>query len=215
MKRKDVTIIDYGSGNLLSLKRAFEFCGANVIITSNYKIISNASRIVLPGVGAFGNAMKKINILNLKEEIVSTAEKGIPFLGVCLGMQLLMSESEEFGSHKGLNLLQGKVKSIKDIIKNKKDLKIPLIGWKTIHETDLKNINDPSFLKKIKKSDFFYFLHSFVSLPNNVHERKYDVIYEGVKLPAIIGKKNIFGFQFHPEKSGRTGLKLLEEFLKV
>ncbi len=214
MKKIDVTVIDYGLGNLLSLKRAFEFSGANVIITNDHKLISKASRVVLPGVGAFGKAMDSINSLNLKEEIILTAKKGIPFLGICLGMQLLLTESEEFGLHKGLNLLEGKVQAIRDIIKNKKDLKIPHVGWNTIKETNLKSKNEFSVLKNIKEHDSFYFVHSFVSLPKNSDERKYDTIYEGVKLPAIIGKKNILGFQFHPEKSGRAGLKLLEDFLK-
>ena len=117
MQNSKVTIIDYGAGNLLSLKRAFEFLESKVVITSDQKLISNSSRIVLPGVGAFAKAMKSIRDLNLEETIISVAKKRVPFLGICLGMQLLLSESEEFGHTKGLNLIPGKVESINKIHK--------------------------------------------------------------------------------------------------
>ena len=215
MQNSKVTIIDYGAGNLLSLKRAFEFLESTVVITSDQKLISNSSRIILPGVGAFAKAMKSIRDLNLEETIISVAKKGVPFLGICLGMQLLLSESEEFGNTDGLNLIPGKVESINKISGGKENLKVPHIGWNTIQKSkNYKSLNQTLF-NDLSADDSFYFVHSFASVPKNSENRLYDTIYEGVILSAVIGNNNIYGFQFHPEKSGKNGLKLLKKFLEI
>tara|TARA_B100001741_G_C16543467_1_gene595529 strand:+ start:1118 stop:1768 length:651 start_codon:yes stop_codon:yes gene_type:complete len=212
--KANVTVIDYGTGNLLSLKRAFEHVGAKVNITNDHKLILNSSRVVLPGVGAYGKAMDALKDLNLTESIISVAKKEIPFLGICLGMQLLLSESEEFGFNKGLNLIEGKVKSIRNVIK-KNNVKLPHIGWNTLKKIEKIKLDEKNLLYNYNEKDSFYFIHSFASFPKNLNHRLFDTVYESIDLPAIIGYKNIYGFQFHPEKSGKTGLKLLEKFLKI
>tara|TARA_B100000427_G_C15393869_1_gene544541 strand:+ start:99 stop:749 length:651 start_codon:yes stop_codon:yes gene_type:complete len=215
IKKNAVTIIDYGLGNLLSLKRALEFVGASVDITKDSKKIFSSSRVVLPGVGAYGKAMQAINDLNIKDQIISVAEKGIPFLGICLGMQLLLSESDEFGNTKGLNLIEGKVRAIQDIVKNKNNLKVPHIGWNTINKYDESKKLELDIFKNSNKNHSFYFVHSFVSMPKKAEHKLFNTIYGETELPAVIGDKNILGLQFHPEKSSKNGLKLLENFLKI
>ena len=215
MQNSKVTIIDYGAGNLLSLKRAFEFLESKVVITSDQKLITNSSRIVLPGVGAFAKAMKSIRDLNLEETIISVAKKGVPFLGICLGMQLLLSESEEFGHTKGLNLIPGKVESINKISGGKENLKIPHIGWNTIQKSKNSKSSNQTLFNDLRADDSFYFVHSFASVPKNSENRLFDTIYESVILSAVIGNNNVYGFQFHPEKSGKNGLKLLKKFLEI
>ena len=215
MQNSKVTIIDYGAGNLLSLKRAFEVFESKVVITSDQKLITNSSRIILPGVGAFAKAMQSIRDLNLEETIISVAKKGVPFLGICLGMQLLLSESEEFGHTKGLNLIPGKVESINKISGGKKNLKIPHIGWNTIQKSKNSKSSKQALFNDLHVDDSFYFVHSFASVPKNSENRLFDTIYESVILSAVIGNNNIYGFQFHPEKSGKNGLKLLKKFLEI
>ena len=215
MKNKKVTIIDYGLGNLLSLRRAFEFLEASVVITNEHKLIANSSCIILPGVGAFGTAMKFIKDLNIEEQLISVAKKGIPFLGICLGMQLLLTESEEFGLNKGLNLIEGKVKSIRNMARDNNNLILPHIGWNTIKKFDDEEKLKTNLFKDINKDSSFYFVHSFASFPKNKNHRLFDTVYEDINLPAVIENNNICGFQFHPEKSGKNGLKLLENFLKI
>lgn len=213
--RSKVTIVDYGLGNLLSLKRAFEAIECTVSITNNTNTLINSSKIILPGIGAYAKAMQSIREQNLEETLILAAKKGIPFLGICLGMQLLLTESEEFGISKGLNLIPGKVKLINKLIKKGDNLKVPHIGWNTISASDLNSNSKCKFFKKLKKNQSFYFVHSLASFPRNSEHRFYDTKYGNVSLPAIIGDQNIFGFQFHPEKSGQHGLKLLKEFLKI
>lgn len=215
MKNKKILIVDYGLGNLLSLKRAFEYLGSEVIISNVASSLNEASKIILPGVGAYAKAMESIRQLNLEKPLISASNKGIPLLGICLGMQLLLGESEEFGKTKGLNIIPGKVKSIKKLIATNNKTKVPHIGWNTLHKSDSsKNFNLKIF-KNIKSEQSFYFVHSFASFPKNQKHRIYDTRYGDVSVPAIIGDQNIFGFQFHPEKSGQQGLKLLKEFLKI
>ena len=208
--KKKITIVDYGAGNILSLKRALEYLSLYVEVVLNPKSIDNANYLILPGDGAFGYAVKKLKDVKLYEPIINHINQKKPFLGICLGMQLLMTESNEFGRHKGFNIIEGKIKKIK-ISKN---IKIPSIGWSEIlinaKRNNLGFINFDEFNKKS-----FYFVHSFkADLKNN--EDLIGYYYHGKnKIPAIIGKENVIGTQFHPEKSGKVGLNLIKKFIKI
>ena len=213
MNKKKITVIDYGVGNLLSLKRAFEKIDADVIITNNYREIINSSSVVLPGVGAFENAMKAIKNLNLIEPIKIIAEKGVPLLGICLGAQLLLSKSEEFGIAKGIDIIKGEVKNIKTYNLNKQKIIIPHIGWGNIISKHITENKKNKLFTNITDKDFFYFVHSFVCKPYEKKNILYETSYGEINLTAIHGNKNVYGFQFHPEKSGLSGLKLLKNFV--
>ena len=193
---KKIIIIDYDCGNILSLQRAIEKIGYKSEVSRDKKIISNASHVILPGVGAFGNAMKLLKKYELINSIKKHVNEKKPLLGICLGMQLLLSESSEFGNYKGLDIIKGKVKNILDLTKKK--IKVPHIGWNEIKFTRKNNYD---FVDK--KS--FYFIHSFVSQTNKATSTLAFTNYEGLKIPAIIQEENITGFQFHPEKSHYSG----------
>ena len=212
MSKLTVTIVDYGLGNLLSLSRAFEFIGCDVVITRDHKTILDSSHLILPGVGSFPVAMESINKLDLKKILLEVADRGTPLLGICLGMQLLMTKSEEFKITEGLNLISGDVKKIKK--SSDKNIKIPHIGWNTL-ESSNSSEDKLKILIGTNKKDSYYFVHSYTPIPNNKENRIFDTIYENVALSAIIKKKNIIGFQFHPEKSGKSGLQLLKNFLEI
>jgi len=209
----NVVVIDYNAGNLLSVKRALEHCGADVVVSSNPKIILNASKVVLPGVGAFSNAMRSLRDLELDKVIVEIAEKGTNLLGICLGMQMLLDYSTEFEHSEGLKLISGSVEKIGLENDGKKVLKIPHIGWNSIVKNKDSRNWEGTILEKVTTEEFFYFVHSYISIPVNPEHRLADTIYEGIALPAVIKSKNITGCQFHPEKSGLVGLKILSNFL--
>tara|TARA_B110000858_G_scaffold152525_1_gene173767 strand:- start:206 stop:853 length:648 start_codon:yes stop_codon:yes gene_type:complete len=213
MKKKKITIIDFGVGNLLSLKRAFENVGAEVMITNKQEKIINSSYIVLPGVGAFQNAMKSIINLKLVDCIKNVADKKLPLLGICLGAQLLLQKSEEFGTTDGLGIIKGAVKPINLFNIKKKKIIIPHIGWANIVSTNDVENKDNLLFKDLNKDDFFYFVHSYVSKPLTKEQILYKTNYEDIDITAIHGTDNVYGFQFHPEKSGLSGLKLLKNFL--
>jgi glutamine amidotransferase len=213
MKNEKVTIIDYGLGNLLSLKRALEFVGAIVDISNNHKAILDSSRVILPGIGAFPTAVEHIKSLKLDEVLLSTANKERPFLGICLGMQLLLSTSEEFSLTKGLNLISGKVVPIQVSLKNK--IKIPHIGWNSLVLSKNKKKWENTILKNIKPSAEVYFVHSFKALTSDSNNNIADCIYGTQTISSVVQKKNIIGCQFHPEKSGKIGLQILKNFLEL
>ena len=213
MKNKELTIIDYGLGNLLSLKRAFEFLGAKVVITNEPKLIAKSPRVVLPGVGAFGTAMNFIKDLKIEESLISIAKKEIPFLGICLGMQLLFTESKEFKITKGLNLMEGKVIPIPTNSVEGKRLTLPHIGWNSLlPSNNIGNWKD-TILEDNNFNDEVYFVHSFMAKPNQSETKIAECIYGGHKITAVVKKNNIVGCQFHPEKSGEIGLKILKNFI--
>ncbi len=194
-----VAIIDYGLGNLMSVKKAFEHFNIEVLITKEEKVIKECDAIVLPGVGAFSDAVK--NISPLKDVVISESEEK-PILGICLGLQLLFTLSEEDGLHRGLNLIKGIVKRLPE------GIKVPHMGWNSITIEKQNEIVDG-----IKSGDYFYFVHSYYAEPEEsvvVASCEY-----GVKFPAIIADRNIYATQFHPEKSGKKGLKIIENFIKI
>ena len=201
---KKIIIIDYGCGNIVSLQRAIKKIGFESTLSNKQEEISDASHLILPGVGAFGNAMKLLKKFNLDQAIIKHASKNKPLLGICLGMQLLLSKSYEFGEHKGLDLIKGNVEKLTSQTKNQ--IKIPHIGWSAINFNKL-NENYKNFDKKT-----FYFVHSYIANTADPNDTIAFSKISNIKIPAVINHKNITGFQFHPEKSRETGLKLINLF---
>lgn len=199
-----IAIVDYGVGNLFSLKSSFAAIGADTIITPDPEVIKKADKILLPGVGAFGDAAEKLKKSGLGDLIIEEVKKGKPLLGICLGMQLLFEKSYEYGDHEGLGLIQGEIRPISDVIP--KDLKIPHIGWNALN---FKGDTSPIF-KNIKDGDFVYFVHSYYG--TNCKENTIATTEYGAELTAAVQNKNVFGCQFHPEKSGNVGLNILRGF---
>lgn len=212
MSTLEVVVIDYGVGNLLSVRRGLEHCGAIVTLTSDPIQILGGKRVVLPGVGAFANAMHALNALQLVPVIRELARRGTPLLSICLGMQLLLDESEEFGVTKGLGLIAGQVKAIPKSSVDGELLKIPHIGWNGLVPTERLNWQG-TLLADNQPGDAMYFVHSFMATPIDSSDRLADCVYGGHRIPAVIGSGNITGCQFHPEKSGELGLKILRRFL--
>ena len=202
-----IAIIDYGVGNLFSLKSSFKAIGADITVTNDENIIKNAEKIVLPGVGAFEDAAKKLRESGLDKVVISEAKKGKPLLGICLGMQLLLDKSFEFGEHQGLGLIPGEIRPISEMIPEK--LKIPQIGWNALK---IKGEKSPIF-KYIKDGDFVYFVHSYHG--TNCKENTIATTEYGAELTAAVSSGNIFGCQFHPEKSGSVGLSILRAFCEL
>ena len=199
-----IAIVDYGVGNLFSLKSSFGQIGAETIITPDPDVIKKADKILLPGVGAFGDAAHKLKKTGLGDLIIEEAKNGKPLLGICLGMQLLFEKSYEYGEHEGLGLIKGEIRPIADVIP--KGLKIPHIGWNAL---SLKGEASPIF-KNIKDGDFVYFVHSYYGV--NCEESVIATTEYGAELTAAVQNKNVFGCQFHPEKSGNVGLNILRGF---
>ena len=198
-----VAIIDYGVGNLFSLQSSFKAIGAEAVVTADPDVIHKADRILLPGVGAFGDAAKKLRDSGMAEVVCNEAKAGKPVMGICLGMQLLFEDAYEYGHHKGLGLIHGSVRPIADVIP--KDLKIPHIGW-----NGLTFPKENPLFKYIKEGDFVYFVHSFHAV--DCEESLIATTEYGVTVTAAVAKGNIFGCQFHPEKSGDVGLNILRGF---
>ncbi len=196
-----ISIIDYGAGNLKSVSKALEKIGFNSVITSNIEEINNSKAMILPGVGSFGDCMNSLRAKSLDRCIIENVSKGKYLLGICLGLQLLYEKSYEDGIWKGLGLLKGEVLRFDDALN-----KIPHMGWNNLikgkEDVLSQNIND---------GEYAYFVHSYYVKPDNENDVVLWTEY-GVKVPAVVRRNNIIGMQFHPEKSGPTGLKLLQNF---
>ncbi|MDO8470762.1 MAG: imidazole glycerol phosphate synthase subunit HisH [bacterium] len=211
----EIVIVDYGVGNVLSVQRAFAYVGAAAVITDSLDAIRSAKALVLPGVGAFGNAMAELEKRNLIDSIKEFAKSGRPFLGICLGMQMMMDGSEEFGFHKGLGFISGNVVKIADKDVDGNFHKIPHVGWNSIKDATGKDTFEEGILRGIKQGSSFYFVHSYTPVPVHEEERIADTSYGGIRIAAVIRKGNLYGCQFHPEKSGPKGLALLKNFVDL
>lgn len=213
MSQYEVTVIDYGVGNLLSVKRGFEHWGAKVTVTSDPGEILRASRVVLPGVGAFASAMDALAQRSLIPVIQEVSSRQIPFMGICLGMQLLLQESDEFGLTPGLGLIPGRVISIPAETSNGTLLKIPHIGWSTLQHSNGMEPWSAGVLQDVIPGESVYFVHSFMAMTSNPAHSIAHCLYGAQTIPAVIRREHITGCQFHPEKSGEVGLKILRSFL--
>ena len=198
-----IAIIDYGAGNLHSVKNALDFLGADNIVTGNKEEIFSADKVILPGVGAFGDAMKCLEESGLTKTVKAVAESGKPFLGICLGLHLLFEESEESPNVKGLGIFKGKIVKIPD----NGSLKIPHMGWNNIHIT-----KDSKILKNIGSEPYVYFVHSYYVEAEDSSVVSAYTEY-GQRLDIAVEQGNVFATQFHPEKSGDTGMEILKNFI--
>ena len=212
MSAPEVTVIDYGVGNLLSVQRGLEHCGAVVTLTSDPAAIRASSKVVLPGVGAFRDAMQALRRLALTDTIREVAHRGTPFLGICLGMQLLLDVGEEFGESSGLELIPGRVVPMPPHASSGEPLKIPHIGWNALIQDGLAQSWNDTLLQDNRPGEAVYFVHSFMAMPTNASHRLAACLYGDHRISAVIAKDNIIGCQFHPEKSGEAGLKMLRRF---
>lgn len=195
-----IAIVDYGMGNLRSVEKGFKKVGIDASVTSSPTVIDDAEAVVLPGVGAFRDCIRNLTDLSLTEAVIRSIRKGKPYLGICLGLQVLFSESEEFGRCKGLDVFRGRV--VRFEIKEK----VPHMGWNT-----LSILNRPPILSEIPHDSFFYFVHSFYVVPEDESIVATKTDY-GVSFTSMIWKDNVFATQFHPEKSQTLGLKVLAGF---
>jgi glutamine amidotransferase len=204
-----ICIVDYGMGNLRSVHKALEHVGYEALVTSDPQRVRNASKLILPGVGAFGDCMRNLARFNLTEEVIRSIEAGKPFLGICLGLQLLFEESDEFGLQKGLEILPGKVTRFPKTIQDPETgdrYPIPHMGWNTVHI----HRESPIF-KEIASGSYFYFVHSYYAIPEDPKDIAATTPY-GIDFVCAVQRDNIYAVQFHPEKSQEVGLQLLKNF---
>ena len=202
---KEIILIDAGTGNLRSVQKALEAVGANVLRTDDPKKVVSGGRVVLPGVGAFGDFMSGLRARGLEEAVNDTVQRGIPLLGICVGMQALFEIGEEMGEHKGLGLLQGKVVKFADSL----SVKIPHTGW---NQLEVKN--DARLFDQVDAGAYVYFNHSYYCQPQNSSDILATTNY-GINYACAVQRESIFGVQFHPEKSQAIGLKILKNFLEA
>lgn len=202
-----IAIIDYGVGNLFSLESSFRFIGKEAELTADAEKIRGAERLILPGVGAFADAARKLRESGLAEIVLDEARAGKPLLGICLGMQMLFERSYEYGEHDGLGLIKGSVRPMRDIIPA--EMKIPQIGWNSLRFHGEKN----ELFKYINEGDFVYFVHSYYGAEC---ERSLIASTDyGAQITAAVASGNVYGTQFHPEKSGEVGLNILRAFCEI
>lgn len=214
MDKRKVAIIDYGLGNIFSISQAILHVGAIPVITKEPGEILNASHLVLPGVGAFGDAMQVLDQLDLIPVILDYVQTGKPLMGICLGMQLLFEKSEEFGTNTGLGLIEGNIVKFPSQNSEKERIKVPQIAWNQIYKKDAQGWDD-SPLSSLEEGSFMYFVHSFYTKPQNEDSVLSTTNYAGINYCSSVKKENIFGFQFHPEKSGHEGLKIYRNFINI
>jgi len=212
MQLPNILIIDYNLGNIFSVQNACKYNGTNTIVSNDKKDIESADAIILPGVGAFGDAMDNMRKLDLIEPIKDFIHSKKPFMGVCLGMQLLFTESEEFGNHKGLDIIKGQIKKFPTIGSSNNKIKVPQVGWnKLVNDKNTQWMNSP--LSSINNDSFMYFVHSYFACPDDESVILSKTVYEDISYCSSILKDNIFATQFHPEKSAETGVNIYANWL--
>lgn len=213
MSNTSVTVVDYGIGNIFSVRRALEYCGAEIRLSSREGEVAAADRVILPGVGAFADGMKGLRDRGLIDAVLRFAATGRPILGICLGMQMLATCSEEFGEHEGLGLIPGRVVKVPHTTVEGKPHKIPHIGWSEIFPASGGDWK-ATILENTPEATPVYLVHSFHLMPEDPANLLADCDYGGHRITAAVRSRNIFGAQFHPEKSGGAGLKMLAAFLR-
>ncbi len=201
-----IAIVDYGVGNLFSLKSSFAMIGADARVSGDPEVIARADKILLPGVGAFADAAAKLRESGLGQVVTDCAGKGVPLLGICLGMQLLFEKSYEFGEYDGLGLLPGRVVDMRPVVPE--ELKVPQIGWNALHIH-----RQHPLLKNTKEGEFVYFVHSYYAV--DCADSLLATCEYGEELTAAVARDNVMGCQFHPEKSGEVGLDILRAFCEL
>ncbi len=204
-----LAIVDYGVGNLFSLKCSLNAIGAEVVVTGDEAVLAAADRIILPGVGAFGDAAEALRSAGLDRAVLREAKQGKPLLGICLGMQLLFDCSEEYGHHEGLGLIPGAVRAIRPVVPA--ELKVPHMGWNALRFPKDRPVH-PLF-RYIKEGDCVYFVHSYAGTDCEAHTIA--AAEYGPELTAAVARDNVCGVQFHPEKSGQVGLNILRAFCEL
>ncbi len=215
MSKGKICIVDYGLGNLFNVQRAFHYIGAETVISDSPETIFKSDKIVLPGVGAFGEGIKNLNKKGLAEALEKSKVKGKPILGICLGMQLLLSRSEENGNHAGLNFITGKVVRFPTPTLSEKKYKIPQISWNRIMYSESQNENrwKKTILNNIPNRVYMYFVHSYYAQIQDPQCSIAVTTYGNTEYSSVIRFENVMGCQFHPERSGKLGLEILENFL--
>lgn len=213
MSAMQVTVIDYGIGNLYSVRRALEYCGAEVTLSADPAQIGAAAHLVLPGVGAFGDGMLGLKERGLVEPILSHAKSGRPLLGICLGMQMLSTVSDEFGEHEGLGLIPGRVVALSPVDADGRPHKIPYIGWSALTAPASVDWRG-TLLEDSPQGTAVYLIHSFHAVPDEASHVLAQCSYGGHSIVAAVRSGNVSGCQFHPEKSGPAGLQMLSAFLR-
>ncbi|MDJ0756075.1 MAG: imidazole glycerol phosphate synthase subunit HisH [Ardenticatenaceae bacterium] len=198
-----ITMIDYGASNIRSALKAFEHLGADIELTNRPEAVANATKLVLPGVGAFGSGMAALHRLNLVAPIQDAVARGIPLLGICVGMQFLFDSSDEMGHYEGLGVIPGHVTRF---VPN--GLKIPHMGWNQIHHA----AEDHWLLNRVPSDSYVYFVHSYHCIPDQPHSTISSTEY-GIRFSAVVAHQNVFGIQFHPEKSQKHGLQMLQNYI--
>lgn len=202
-----IAIVDYGVGNLFSLRSSLEYIGAECVVTSDPAAIGRADRVILPGVGAFGDAAAALRQTGLNQAVIRTAAEGRPLLGICLGMQLLFEKSFEYGEHAGLGLIPGEIVGLSPALRGER-LKVPHMGW-----NDLVFSLDSPLLRLVSEHIFVYYVHSFYA-PVSDYTAAWSQ-YGSVRVSGVVQNGNVYGTQFHPEKSGDTGLLILRAFSEI
>lgn len=210
-----ITVVDAGIGNLFSIARALEVVGAEVELAHDLASIAQADHLILPGVGAFATGMQGLHTQGLDAAIINHANSGKPLLGICLGMQMLMSTSHEHGDHQGLGIIPGHVRQIPNTTTDGAKQKIPHIGWNDLHPpSKISNWNN-TILANTTEGDAVYFVHSFAVSPDKAEDALAITTYGGHKICAVVKHGNVYGCQFHPEKSGEVGLNILRHFITI
>lgn len=204
-----LAIVDYGVGNLFSLTCSLQAIGAEAVITGDEGVLASADRVILPGVGAFGDAAAALRRTGMDKAVLREAEKGKPLLGICLGMQLLLDYSTEYGRHRGLGLIPGSVQAIRPVVPA--EYKVPHMGWNALHFPGERPVH-PLF-RHIREGEFVYFVHSYAG--TDCGEHTIATAEYGPELTAAVARNNVCGVQFHPEKSGAVGLNILKAFCEL
>jgi glutamine amidotransferase len=213
MQKQKIVILDYGLGNLFSVQHVCKYLGYETLVTKDRKDLEDADAVILPGVGAFGDAIQSIRSLDLEAPLKDFIEGGKPFMGVCLGMQLLFSESEEFGNNKGLNIIQGRIKKFPSANPAGKKIRVPQISWNNISEVSGGVPWGSSPLSSIESGSSMYFVHSYYAEPSESSVILSQTEYEGITYCSSIKHRNVFAAQFHPEKSAAQGIEIYKNWL--